>query len=152
VPNIANQLKRTLAKAGVKMSFKSGTKLKDILCAPNKTKLPQTEKRGVYALSCPCSPSSIYVGQTSHKISTRIKEYKHASETGNFVHSGISQHKEACASPVDWDNPDVITTLNDEFKFRLQYNLCIHEALEIQRRNCGQGRGLNEDWGGHVRT
>jgi hypothetical protein len=55
VPYIAHQLKRTLAKAGVKTSFRSGMKLKDILCSINKTKLPSTEKHGVYSLSCPCS-------------------------------------------------------------------------------------------------
>jgi hypothetical protein len=90
VPHIAHQLKSTLAKAGVKTSFRAGMKLKDILCSAKKKKLPSTEKRGVYSLSCPCSPSSIYVGQTSRKITTRMKEHKCTSETGNFSHSGIS--------------------------------------------------------------
>jgi hypothetical protein len=136
----------------VKTFFRSGTKLKDILCAGNKTKVPPTEKRGIYGLPCPCSPSALYIGQTSRKISTRMMEHRRASETGNFAHSGITQHKEACDANVDWDNPLIIATLSDKHKKRLQYNLRIRESLEIQRHDCGPGKGLNEDWGGYVRT
>ena len=45
IPGIANQLKRTLRKAGVATTFTSGTSLQNILCSKNKTHAPREKKR-----------------------------------------------------------------------------------------------------------
>ena len=37
-------------------------------------------------------------------------------------------------------------------KWRLGYDMCIREAQEIRRNNCGPGKGLNEDMGAYVKT
>jgi hypothetical protein len=145
IPGISNQLKRTLNKAGCKTFFKSGKKLRDILCSKNKTHPPQKDKKGIYKITCPCSPKSTYIGQTSRSINTRITEHKKATERQQWHHSGITQHKETCNLPVDWDDASTITTLSNKNKVRLKYDLKIREALEIRRHDCGPGRGLNED-------
>jgi hypothetical protein len=152
IPGISSQLKRALTKAGCKTFFRSGTKLKDILCSKNKTHPPRTHKKGIYRIDCPCSENAIYIGQTGRSIKTRAAEHKKASERHQWHHSGITQHKESCPSPVDWDNPTIITTMSNKNKNKLTYDLKIREALEIRRHNCGPGRGLNEDWGAYVRT
>ena len=146
-----HKIKRACNKAGIQLVTKPGTKLKDILCAPNKTRHDPESKPGVYELSCPCSPSAIYVGQTIRPITTRGKEHAKAATNGNWHHSGICQHKESCSHPVNWE-PKVIATYTNKNKKKLTYDLKVREALEIRRRNCGPGHGLNEDLGAYVRT
>ena len=145
------QMKRACEKAGVNLVTKPGVKLKDILCGPNKTRHDKLDKPGIYEITCPCDPKSKYVGQTTRPISTRIKEHKQAAEKGNWTHSGITQHRETCNQPMDWE-PKVITNMLDKNKRRLIYDLKIRESLEIKRRNTGPNNGLNEDWGAYVKT
>ena len=148
---IYHQMKRACNKAGVQLITRPGTKLKDLLCAPNRTHHEPTKKPGIYKLKCPCDEKSIYVGQTIRPIATRGKEHKQAAQKGNFAHSGISQHKEHCNAEVDWQ-PEVLKNMSNKNKKRLTYNLKIREALEIRRHNCGPGSGLNEDLGAYVKT
>ena len=42
--------------------------------------------------------------------------------------------------------------MSNKSKKKLTFDLKIREALEIRRRNCGPGRGLNEDYGAYVKT
>ena len=149
---IYHQLKRACSKAGVNLVTRSGTKLKDLLCSRNKTQHDATLKPGIYEFQCTCSEQAKYVGQTTRAIATRGKEHGRAAATGDWQHSGISRHKEHCKEEVDWTKPKVIKTMQDKNKKKLTYNLKIREALEIRARNCGPGRGLNEDFGAYVKT
>ena len=148
---VFHQMKRACTKAGVQLITKPGTKLKDILCAPNRTRHDAIKKPGVYKLKCECADNSIYVGQTIRPIETRIKEHRNAAEKGKWAHSGISQHKESCKVDVNWE-PEVLKSLNNKNKKKLTYDLKVREALEIKRHNCGPGKGLNEDFGAYVKT
>ena len=146
------QLKRACNKAGVNLVSKSGTKLKDLLCAANKTRHEPSHKPGIYEFQCPCSNNAKYVGQTTRSILTRGKEHGKASLNGNWSHSGISAHKEHCKADIDWSVPTIIATKSNKNKKRLTYDLKVREALEIRRRDTGPGKGLNEDHGAYVKT
>lgn len=147
-----HRLRRAFAKAGANLYTKSGTKLKDVLCSANTSKHDPLLKPGVYEFQCSCSEKAKYVGQTTRSMVTRGKEHGRATEKCNWQHSGITAHKEHCKEPIDWTKPTVITTMSDKNKRRLNYNLKVREALEIKRRNCGPGEGLNEDYGAYVKT
>mgnify|MGYP001793888252 CR=1 FL=1 len=67
------------------------------------------------------------------------------------MHSGISQHHQACAHEFDPKNASVIATVQGKSKRKIVYDLKIREALEIRRQKCGPGRGLNEDMGAYVK-
>jgi hypothetical protein len=133
-------LKRVLSKAGCNTVFKSGSKLQNVLCSQNKTQPSQTKKKGVYKLTCPWSPSAIYIGQTAGLIETRMAEHRKAAEKGNWSHSGITQHKEHCHLPVDKN------------KKKRGFDLKVQEALEIKKNHSWPKRGLNEDYGAHMKT
>ena len=77
-------------------------------------------------------------------VLTRGKEHGNAVTRENWHHSGISAHKEFCKEPIDWDSPKVINTKTNKNKRKLNFDLKVCEALEIKRRNCGPGQGLNE--------
>ena len=82
----------------------------------------------------------------------QCNEHKTAAEKGNWQHSGMSQHKEQCDQPVDWENPVVLKTMSGKSKKKLAYDLKVREASEIRRQNCGPGHGLNEDFGAYVKS
>ena len=152
LPNgIFHQVKRACTKAGINLVTRPGSKLKDILCSSNRTHHEPLTKPGVYKLECPCSPSSVYIGQTIRPISTRGKEHERNAANGNYHHSGITQHKETCNEIVSW-KPSVLTNMSNKNKKKLAYDLKVREALEIRRYNCGPGHGLNEDMGAYVKT
>jgi hypothetical protein len=152
IPKISNQLKRALGKAGCKTFFKSGSKLQNLLCSKNKTKPDPISGKGIYKVKCPCAPNTIYIGETSRSFLTRLKEHQKAVENGKWSHSSITQLKEICKDPIDWDNPEIVAKLNHKDKTRLKYDLRIRESLEIRRHECGPERGLNEDWGSYVKS
>ena len=54
--------------------------------------------------------------------------------------------------PFDTANCEVIKTMSNKNKKKLNYDLKVWEAIEIKKHNCGPGRGLNEDWGAYVKT
>ena len=147
-----HEIRRALKEAGVNTCATSGQKLGQVLCGKNKTHPEQKQRKGIYQLSCPCDPKSTYVGQTIRAIDKRCLEHKRAAEKGNWQHSGISQHKESCDEPVDWENPTVLKTMSGKSKKGLSYGLKVREALEIKRQNSGPGQGLNEDFGAYVKT
>ena len=146
-----HQIKRACSKAGINLVTRPGSKLKDVLCSRNRTRHEPLTKPGVYKLECPCSPSSVYIGQTIRPIATRGKEHERNAVNGNYHHSGITQHKENCYAAVTWE-PEVLTNMTNKNKKKLAYDLKVREALEIRRHNCGPGRGLNEDMGAYVKT
>ena len=151
IPGLSYRLKRALTKAGVNTVFKSGRKLVNILCDKNKTKTDPSEKKGVYRYTCP-KRKKVYIGQTSRSCQIRWKEHKRAIEKGQWSHSGISQHHQHCDEPFDTANCEVIKTMSNKNKKKLNYDLKVWEAFKIKKHNCGPGRGLNEDWGAYVKT
>ena len=149
---VFHQIKRTLKKYGITTCATSGRKLGSVLCAKSKTQPPPSHFKGIYLLKCTCSEKAVYVGQTIRSICQRCQEHKKAAEKENWAHSGISQHKQTCKAPVDWENPVVLATMSGKNKKRLAYDLKVREALEIRRNNCGPGSGHNEDMGAYVKT
>ena len=55
------RLKRSLAKAGVNTCFTSGTKLKDILCSKNKSKIDPAKNKRLVFNDLSCLKNFVYV-------------------------------------------------------------------------------------------
>ena len=152
IPEIAPQLKRSLAKAGIHTTFTSAPKLQELLCGKNKTKPPPEKKKGVYKYTCDCSDKSIYIGQTGRSYEVRWAEHEKATQKEQWHHSGLTQHLENCPHSFNKDNFTPVNNMQGKHKKQLAYNLKIREALEIRRHNAGPGKGLNEDMGAYVKT
>ena len=84
---LSYRIKRALTKAGVNTVFKSGTKLSNILCNKNKTKIDPNKKKGVYRYTCK-KCNKVYIGQTARSFETRWREHARAIEKGQWNHSG----------------------------------------------------------------
>jgi hypothetical protein len=128
----------------------------------NKTHPPKTDRKGVYKLSCSCSPSASYVGETRVSIKTRMRQHQDGIASydptmpvtdGATNVSGITKHASQCKNgTVDWENPEVLATFQDKNKFKMQKNLFVRESLEIRKQNTGPGKGLNDDYSSYVKT
>ena len=75
-----------------------------------------------------------------------------AFETQKWTHSGIVAHKQVCDQLIDWENPKILDTMTGKNKTALYFDIRLRESLWIAKENSGPGHGLNEDWGGHLRT
>ena len=65
----------------------------------------------------------------------------------------MRQEMKATDKVNERENPRrVITSMSNKNKKRLTFDLKVREALEIRKRNCGPGHGLNEDYGAYVKT
>ena len=95
--------------------------------------------------------TSVYIGETRRSIDLRAKEHQRASETGKWSHSGLTQHRQHCNAPIDWE-PKVLSRASIKDPDCLKYHLRVSEALHIKREKCGPGKGLNEDYGSYVKT
>ena len=125
--------------------------MSNILCNKNKTKIDPKKKKAVYKYICK-KCNKVYIGQTARCCETRWKEHGRAIEKGQWAHSGISQHHQHCDEPFDLSNFEVVKTMANKNKKKLNYDLKVREAFEIKKANCGPGKGLNEDWGAYVKT
>ena len=98
-------------------------------------------------LSCSCSQDAKYIGQTRVSFRTRMSQHE-ADTTSNKSDehiSGISKHARHCtAGTINWNEPEIITTLNNKKKTALQQNLLVRESLVIKRRNASSNSGLND--------
>ena len=81
---ISYRIKRSLTKAGVNTCFTSGTKLKDILCSKNKSKIDPAKKPGIYRHVCP-KCKKVYIDQTRRCCETRWHEHQRAIEQGQHL-------------------------------------------------------------------
>ena len=151
IPGVSQQLQRAFAQAGCNLFHKSGQTLQNILCSRNKTQPPPCKCKGIYKFNCQCKPESVYIGETRRSVDLRAKEHQRAAETGKWSHSGLTQHRQNCNAPIDWE-PEILSRVSIKDPDRLKYHLRVSEALHIKREKCGPGKGLNEDYGSYVKT
>jgi hypothetical protein len=159
IPCLSKQLQRVFQKNDCQVFFRSGTSLKNLLCGANKTQPPKLERKGIYKLSCNCSPTASYVGETRVSFRTRVKQHKDGvanfnPETSNLANvSGITRHAAQCPNgKINWEDPEILATFQNKKKTKLQKDLFVRESLEIRHQKTGPARGLNDDFGKCVKT
>ena len=87
----------------------------------NKSKLPNYSLSGVYKINCNCGKK--YVGETSLKVSTRLKQRKKSNLDKKWELTGISGHAQNCHEGFKWKDVEVLNV--EERKF----NCKVREAL-----------------------
>ena len=94
IPGVSTKLRKVYKKAGYKTVFKFGSKLKNIICSKNKTKLPRNSYPGVYKVNCRCNMP--YTGETKFKICTRGNQHRKNVLQNKLDYSGIVQYSQVC--------------------------------------------------------
>ena len=95
---------------------------------------------GVYEVQCNCGGK--YIGETSTKVSTRIKQHQKDIFQAKWKNSGLSEHASKCSERIDWTGAKTISIECNHFSRK------VREALEIQLRK----PQMNRDDGDYVTT
>ena len=125
---------------------KNSTNLKTFHTSRNISKLLHLSQPGVYMTACGCGKE--YVGKTSMKTRTRIKQHQKSIVDKKWELTGISSHAKTCRVGFNWEETTFLKT--EERKFDRK----VREALEIQvqQNSPHSDHGLNEDDGQYVTT
>ena len=96
--------------------------------------------------SCGCGKK--YVGETSLKVSTRIKQHQKTIIDEKWDTTGVSDHASTCKIGFNWTETKLLKT--EERKFERK----VREALEIQLQQTSphSDQGLNQDDSQYVTT
>ena len=109
IPNFkeANDISRTLEKAGMNVAIDSGTKIGEMIQRRRTKTLSETNTNSVvYEIPCKgCSKS--YVGETGRGVSVRLKEHK-SDVKFHRTSNAIVLHIENCNHLPDWDRTRVL--------------------------------------------
>ena len=146
IPGVSPQLRRVYKKAGIKVVFRAGANLRNILTAKNKTKLPKNSHPGVYRIPCSDHPDkNPYIEETKLKVNTRLRQHYDDVINGKTKPSGVVHHAKSCKGVIDWE---MATTLKREAR---RFPRKVREALEIQFHDSEPDNGgMNLDNGQYV--
>ena len=108
-PNIMKNITPILRKSKVEPTF-STTKLGDPLGNP-KDKIANTEKPGVYKISCNTC-DQVYIGQTKRTFSKRYKEHFSHVKYNRPEKSAVAQHVLECDHLIDTNSLRLVKQIN----------------------------------------
>ena len=77
----------------------------------------------------PCSCGKYYIGETTRRLGTRLKEHKDACERCLTDKSAVAEHAWHQHHPITWDGTKIIDQARREDELRLK------EAFHIQMSN-----------------
>ena len=136
VKGVSEAMRRILARANIRTTFRPCYTLKQHLVKPKDPVSPEKKSNVVYSVPCK-SCSAVYVGQTSRQLSTRLKEHKRAVRSPDFNASVLAEHAWNQHHPIDWDEATVLTS-ESNFQRRLTLELWyIHKSHQTLNRENG---------------
>jgi hypothetical protein len=127
-PGFGERIRRAVAKLGIGVWFKGGTKLSNLLCNTKLDRVPPMKRGGViYSQKCQ-GCEKVYVGETGRQAEVRMKEHKKDLETFN-MRSAIAEHCFSEDHKVNFQDFCVIGYEKDWKRRKIK------ESLEIMKRD-----------------
>ena len=120
---MSEDIRRICRRFDIKVAFKSGQTLRSQLSRV-KDRLP-TMMRSSVVYKIPCTCGKVYIGETTRRLETRVREHQNACRRGEFDKSAIAEHAWTDHHPILWDD---ISVLDRASRWR---ELLIKEALHI---------------------
>ena len=108
VRNVSEKIARLLQGYNVKVFFRPGRRLSDILRLPKDRSSPQETKGVVYRLHC-SDCDSCYVGQTGNALATRVKQHEAACRLLYPEKSVAAAHSIEEDHRMAWEKAEVLT-------------------------------------------
>ena len=136
VAGISEDVRRVCRRFGLKVIFKSGRSLRSVLTKVKDTLPAEKQSKVVYQIPCSCGRA--YIGETTRRLETRMKEHQDACCRGMVEKSAVAEHAWEHHHPIEWEGTRVIDRAGRSKEFQLT------EALHIQTAT---GELLNRDIG-----
>ena len=93
-----------------------------------------------------CGCSSIYIGETKKKVSSRVNQHEKDIFHGRWAMSGAAEHAEKCSQRFKFEEA---TTVSVEETF---HSRKVREAVEIRMRRRKDAKVVNRDSGSYLKT
>ena len=125
--------------------FKSGRTLRSILTGWRMLS-PQAlaPLNVVYKILCSCE--KVYIGETIHRLETRLKEHRTACKKGETDKSAIAEHAWKEHHPILWEETKVIDQAKKQKQLLIKEALNIHCVSEEERLNRDTGLEIPDCW------
>ena len=124
VSGISEDIRQVCWKFGLRVVFKTGRSLRSVLTKFEDTLPAEKQSKVVYQIPCSCGKT--YIGETSRRLETRMKEHQDACCRGMLEKSAVAEHAWEHHHPIKWQDTRVID------RARRPKELQLKEALHIQ--------------------
>lgn len=121
-PPFTNQLGAKLRRHNIELVTSTTSTLKSQLCNYKDKQSPQ-QSSGIYSIGCN-NCDNIYIGQTSRRIETRVKEHIRYTKNGDRDKSGVAEHMHQHQHTIDTNNIKGVKTVRSNYHldaFESQY-------------------------------
>lgn len=143
VDSISRQLRRCLAKHGVRTVFQSGTTLRNQLVRPKDPALPERRDGVVYRIPCTAC-DKVYIGETGRPVGERMTEHRRDVRLGRTDNSAVAEHAWNSDHHPNWDEVHCIA--QDKHWYTRRVKEAIQIRLHPTNINRDNGVDFPEEW------
>ena len=139
VSGLSEDIRRVCRQFNIRVAFRSGHSLRSVLTRVKDPLPPDLQSKVIYKVPCSCGKA--YIGETTRRLETRLKEHKDACRKQLTDKSAIAEHAWNSHCPIKWEEVSVgpCQKLSD---------LMIKEAIHIQ--TTPMDRLINRDKGAEI--
>ena len=106
ISGVSEDIRRICRCFNIRVAFRSGTSLQSML-SKVKDPLPIELQSGVvYRIPCSCGKS--YIGETTRRLETRLKEHRDDCRKQNLQSSAVADHAWTTHCPIKWEETTIV--------------------------------------------
>ena len=144
VAGVSERIRRVCRDFNIRAVFKSGPTLRSLLTKV-KDPLPR-EKQANVVYEVPCTCGKVYIGETTRRLGTRLKEHKDACIKGFTDKSAIAEHAWTEDHPIRWDDTRILQHASRSMELVVKEAICIRTAPESSHFNRDGGYDIPDCW------
>ena len=124
VAGLSEDIRRVCRQYNIRVAFRSGRSLRSMLTRVKDPLPPDLQSKVIYKVPCSCGKA--YIGETTRRLETRLKEHRDACIKQLTDKSAIAEHAWNSHCPIKWEEASVLDHA------RNPPDLMIKEAIHIQ--------------------
>ena len=140
VSGVSEDIRRVCRQFNIRVAFRSGRSLRSLLTRVKDPLPTGLQSKVIYRIPCSCGKA--YIGETSRRLETRLKEHQLACRKQDLERSAVAEHAWNDHCPMKWDEATVVDHA------RGSGDLLFKEALHIQ--STPKDSLLNRDRGAEI--
>ena len=105
-----------------------------------------SEKQVNVIYEVPYTCGKVHIGETTHRLGTRLKEHKDACVKGFTCKSAIAEHAWTEDRSIRWDDTRILQHASQTMELVVKEAICIWTAPESSRFNRDGGYDIPNCW------
>ena len=144
ISGISEDIRRVCSRHNLRVVFRPGQTLRTMLSRV-KDRLPR-EKHSKVVYRIPCDCGKVYIGETTRRLETRLKEHRDAHYKGKTETSAVAEHAWNTLHSIQWDDTTIVGQARGTRELRIMEALHILATPPDQRLNRDEGLELPGCW------